>query len=211
MISGQAEVRIRKLSPELADDYFSLFDDVYDNDPWLKYEGNRDWGGCYCTFYDDIRADKEIDPSKDKRTENRANRRSTIENRKASGLLAYVGGRVVGWCNVAPRGSYANPQYLKEAADVPEEKVGSVTCLTVLSKHRKQGVGTQLLKAACDLVEDWGIPVVEGYPRNPMIKENSYRIPAENPAFRGSVDMFLTSGFKVHRDLGRFLVVRKKL
>ena len=36
-------------------------------------------------------------------------------------------------------------------------------------------------------------------------------IPRENLMFKGSVGMFLRAGFKVHRDMGKFLVVRKNL
>ncbi len=211
MISDQSEVRIRKLSPELSDDYFAFFDDIYDNDPWLKYDTNRFWGGCYCTFYDDARSEEEVNASEDKRTGNKANRKATIIGRRATGLLAYAGPKVVGWCNVAPRERFANLRYLKEAVEDPNEKVGAVTCVIVSSGHRSRGVGTQLINAACDLVEEWGLPVVEGYPRNPGLTDNPRQIPEENLSFRGTADMFLRAGFKLHRDLGRFLVVRKGL
>ncbi|MDA4119679.1 MAG: GNAT family N-acetyltransferase [Thaumarchaeota archaeon] len=207
------EIIVRQLKPERVTDYLQLFDEVYDNDPWLKFSENPGWGGCYCTFYDDPREEDAINASPDKRGENRAARRSSIEIGKASGLLAFVDGKVVGWCNVAPRTSYVNPRYLKEVIEDPREEVGSVTCFVVSSKYRKAGVATQLLHSACDLVQQWGFPVAEGYPRDPEATSSSdnYQIPLENLGFRGSLNMFLRSGFQVHRKMERFLVVRKKL
>jgi len=128
--------------------------------------------------------------------------------------LAYTkaGGKVVGWCNVAPRGSYVNPRYLKQAIVDPSERVGSITCFVVSSEHRKSGVAPKLLQSACDLIKRWGLPVAEGYPRNPELSgDNPYKIPQDNLSFRGSLNMFLHSGFRVHMKLERFTVVRRAL
>jgi GNAT superfamily N-acetyltransferase len=176
----------------------------------MKFSENPWWGGCYCTFYDDPREEDAINASPDKRGENRAARRSNIENGKASGLLAFVDGKVAGWCNVAPRASYVNPRDLKQVIEDSREEVGSVTCFVVSSKYRKSGVATHLLHSACDLIHHWGFPVAEGYPRDPEAKISN-QIPPENLGFRGSLNMFLRSGFQVHRKMERFLVVRKKL
>ncbi len=69
-----------------------------------------------------------------------------------------------------------------------------------------------MLQSACDLIKKWGLPVAEGYPRNPELSmENPYKIPQDNLSFRGSLNMFLQSGFRVHMKLERFTVVRKIL
>jgi len=206
------EVAIRELRPGLASDYLAFFDDVYDNDPWLKSSGNPWWGGCYCTFYDDVREEDAINASPAKRAENRAARQETIGSGKATGLLAYADGKVVGWCNVAPQGSYANPRHMRQAMEDPAEKVGSITCFVVSSGYRRLGIAPRLLESACGLVRRWGLPVAEGYPRNPELKtDNQYRIPEENLGFRGSLNMFLAQGFEVHCKFERFLAVRKRL
>jgi hypothetical protein len=206
------EILIRELKPELAADYLNFFDDIYDNDPWLKFKENPWWGGCYCSFYDDTREENEINASKDKRSENRAARQKTIEGGRATGLLAYAGGKVVGWCNVAPRDSYANLRYLKQAIDNPSEKVGSVTCFVVSSVHRKSKVASRLLESASGLVRGSGLSIIEGYPRDPENRApNPYKVPLDNLSFRGSLNVFLRSGFRVHRKLKGFIVVRKQL
>jgi len=206
------EILVRELEPKLVTDYLRFFDDIYDNDPFLRFKDNPWWGGCYCGFYDDPRTEDEINASRDKRSENRTARKKTIEKGKASGLLAYAEGKVVGWCNVAPRGSYVNARYLKQAMVDPNERVGSITCFVVSSEQRKSGVAPKLLRGACELITKWALPVAEGYPRNPELSwDNPYKIPRDNLSFRGSLDMFLRSGFRVHMKLERFTVVRKAL
>jgi GNAT superfamily N-acetyltransferase len=206
------EIRIRELKPELAAEYLKFFDDVYDNDPWLRYSNNPWWGGCYCAFYDDLRTEEEIDASKDKRSENRALRKETIEAGRGSGLLAYSGEEVVGWCNVAPRYSYANPRFMVRATDDRAEKVGSISCFVVSSGWRGRGIATNLLRQACGLIGKWGLPVAEGYPPNPNPNVSGTEdIPMENLNYHGSLNMFLRAGFHVHREIERLMVVRKTL
>jgi ribosomal protein S18 acetylase RimI-like enzyme len=206
------EIFVRELEPNLVSDYLRFFDDVYGNDPWLKFKDNPWWGGCYCSFYDDPRTEEEINASDNKRSENRAAREKTIKDGRASGLLAYASGKVVGWCNVATRGSYVNPRYLSQAMDNPRERVGSITCFVVSSERRRSGVAPKLLLSACDLIRKWGLPVAEGYPRNPVMNsDNPNNIPNDNLSFRGSLNMFLRSGFRIHKRLERFTVVRKDL
>jgi len=205
------EILVRELEPKLVADYLRFFDDIYDNDSFLRFRDNPWWGGCYCGFYDDPRTEDEINLSSDKRSENRAAREKTIEKGKASGLLAYAGGKVVGWCNAAPRGSYVNPRYLKQAMLDPNEKIGSITCFVVSSEHRKSGVARKLLQSACELIKKWGLPIAEGYPNPELSWENPYKIPRDNLSFRGSLNMFQASGFRVHLKLERFTVVRKTL
>lgn len=189
-----------------------FFDDIYDNDSFLRSRDNPWWGGCYCSFYDDPRTENEINALPDKRSKNRAAREKTIETGNASGLLAYARGKVIGWCNVAPRGSYVNPRYLEQAMLNANERVGSITCFVVSSQHRKSGVAWKLLRSACELVRKWVLPIAEGYPRNPELSwENPYKIPQDNLSFRGSFNMFQRSGFRVHLKLENFTVVRKTL
>ena len=204
-------IEVRHLTPELVGDYMTLFDDVYDNDPWLRYKDNPGWGGCYCTFYDDAREEDAINAGPDKRGDNRANRTSTIHSGKASGLLAYIDGKVAGWCNVAPRGAYANPREVMRDEDEDGTKVGSITCFLVSHSNRNFGVASALLDSACSLVGSWGINVAEGYPRNPEAKVSTHDIPGANLVFRGSLGMFTRKGFKVYKAHSRMLVVRKKL
>src|SRR5213594_2019750 len=77
------EILVRELKPKLVADYLGFFDDLYDNDSFLRFKDNLWWGGCYCSFYDDRRTEDEINASRDKRSENRAAREKTIEEGKS--------------------------------------------------------------------------------------------------------------------------------
>jgi GNAT superfamily N-acetyltransferase len=88
--------------------------------------------------------------------------------------------------------------------DDPTERVGSIMCFLVAPGHRGKGVGTALLSAAYDKFRRDGLHIAEGYPTtNPVERD------WEN--YKGSLSMYLKTGFKVHRQLERFAIVRRKL
>jgi GNAT superfamily N-acetyltransferase len=143
----------------------------------------------------------------DRVSQNRIDRLERIKSGKASGLLAYAEGKVIGWCNVAPRDSYVNLRHFEQAIVDPRERVGSITCFLVSSEYRKMGVATRLLQSACDIIRRRGLPIAEGYPWTPQDIPND--IPHDGLNFRGSLNLFLRSGFQVHMKFERFTVVRK--
>jgi hypothetical protein len=53
----------------------------------------------------------------------------------------------VGWCSVAPRGSYAAIGVSRVIAHLPGDQVWSVTCFFVAPKARHQGLREGLRKA----------------------------------------------------------------
>ena len=205
------ETVIKELRPELVDDYLRFFDEVYTEDPWLNTQNNPWWGICYCGFYDDPRTEQERNTAPDAANKNRDRRAETTRSGKAHGLLAYVDGKIVGWCNAGPRTSYRNLHNLVPAGESPGE-VGSILCFVVAAPFRGKGVCTSLLHAACDKLRDDGLEVAEGYPSTlPPDVNNPYNTPAENQNYRGPLRMFLKSGFAVHQQLERHAIVRKPL
>ena len=74
----------------------------------------------------------------------------------------YHEGRVVGWCNAAPRElllaldaePIANPQ-----------QVGAIVCFLVAPSAGGRGVATALLNAACQYLSAQGLRAVEANPR----------------------------------------------
>ena len=155
---------------------------------------------------------RPVEATPDKRSYNKAARRKTIESGRATGLLAYADGRVVGCCSVAQKERYANPRSLLLVGEEESGRVGSIVCFVVHGEYRKSGVAPRLLESACDLIRGWGLPTAEGYPRNPEAKPPvGYDIPGENLAFKGSLSMFLKNGFEVKNRFDRFVVVRKKV
>ncbi len=193
-------VVVRELKPELLDDYLRFFDQAFSDFPH--------WAGCYCGFYDS--QEDTWDPTAKAGPEHRAAKSNLIRTRRAQGLLAYADEKPVGWCNAQPRASFANMRHYSIAKEDPGEPIGSIMCFLVAPEHRARGVGTALLHAACDKFKRDGLKVAEGYPTTNPAKR-SWEIPWAEENYKGSLNMYLKNGFKIHRQLERFAILRKQL
>jgi GNAT superfamily N-acetyltransferase len=200
-MSHAVKVEVRELTPELLDDYLRFFDkDAFTDFP--------EWSGCYCGFYD-TPGDK-WDASAKAGPPHRAARAERIRTGKAHGLLAFADGRVVGWCNAQPRSTFVNMRRYTSVVDNPAESVGSIMCFLVAPGHRGKGVGTALLNAACDKLRRDKLRVAEGYPTTNPVKRD-WETPWAEENYKGPLSMYLKAGFKIHRRLERFAIVRKQL
>jgi hypothetical protein len=120
-------IAIKKLTPDLIDDYFYFFDNV-------AFTDNPNWAGCYCVWYhltDEHDAERlEFNSSHNGESFNRVFAERLIRSGIISGYLAYEGGSVAGWCNVNDKAKYArlNKERCPEIWDDKEdpEKVKSV-------------------------------------------------------------------------------------
>jgi GNAT superfamily N-acetyltransferase len=194
------EIMVRELKPELLQDYLSFFDKAFSDFP--------DWAGCYCGFYDT--SDKDWDDAATAGPAHRAARSERVSTGKAHGLLAYIDGKPVGWCNAQPRKSFVNMRSYKVALADPQESVGSIMCFLVTPEHRGKGVSTALLKAACDKFHRDKLKIAEGYPTTDSRKRFG-EIPWAEANYKGPLNMYMKNGFTVHRQLDRFAIVRKQL
>ena len=192
------EIEIRELKPELLSDYLSLFDNAFTDFP--------DWAGCYCGFYET--EEKNWDPSEKAGPEHRKWKSEQISAGQARGLLAYFNGKPVGWCNARHRARFINMRSYSVAVTDPQEPVGSIMCFLVLPHHRGRGVGTALLKGACDMFQRNGLQIAEAYPRTSSRESG---VPWAEENYKGSLNMYLKNGFKIHRQLERFAIVRKQI
>ena len=200
-MSHAAKVEVRELTPELLDDYLRFFDkDAFTDFP--------EWSECYCGFYDE--PGENWDASAKAGPAHRAARAERIRSGQAHGLLALVEGKVVGWCNAQARSRFLNMRRYATVVDDPKEPVGSIMCFLVAPGHRGKGVGTALLKAACDKFRRDNLHVAEGYPTTNPVKR-AREIPWAEENYKGSLGMYLKAGFKIHRQLERFAIVRKQL
>lgn len=200
-MSHSTKVEIRELTPELLDDYLRFFDkDAFTDFP--------EWSDCYCGFYDT--PGENWDSSAKAVPIHRAARAERIRSGKAHGLLAIADGRVVGWCNAQPRSSFLNMRRYAPAVEDPTEAVGSIMCFLVAPGCRGKGVGTALLNAACDKFRRDQLAIAEGYPTTNPVKR-TWKTPWAQENYKGSLNMYLKAGFKIHRQLERFAILRKQL
>lgn len=123
--------------------------------------------------------------------------RSIVEAGPPPGLLAYDGGRAVGWCAVGPRASFARFQRAKSSRPTEEEQAGpnssrvhAITCFYVRTGYRRQGMKARLTAAAIDLARRHGALAIDACP----IESDRPHMWGEG--FVGSPSMFASFGFR---------------
>ena len=169
------DVEILPIGPDSATDAIEFFDtDAFPDNPW--------WGACYCMFYPRGGRTNE-NWGQETWQENRDGQRHRIETGKTTGMLAYSGGKVVGWCNATPRAE------LPGLATGDDEEVVSIVCFVIAPPYRGRGVATRLLDGVVNHFTDTGCRRLEGYP----VREAK----DEARAFHGTLDLFLRFGFEV--------------
>jgi len=143
------ELELRPLTPDRWDDLVELF-------------GKRGaCGGCWDMWW-------RIPPAQWKAQKGDGNRRAFRRIVRAGpppGVLAYAGGRAVGWCAVGPREDFPRLEGSEVLARVDDQPVWSVGCLFVARTYRKRGVSVALLRAAAEYAASRGARIVEGYPK----------------------------------------------
>jgi hypothetical protein len=85
-------ITIKKLAPELLDDYLFLFEHEVSHD-----NPDQNWDRCYCVCFAGDDQSAMPDPRLPKQRRELAI--EYIKNGKLKGYLAYDDERVVGWCN----------------------------------------------------------------------------------------------------------------
>lgn len=143
-------------------------------------------GGCWCMWWRLKRSQFE----KQKGEENRKALKKIIDSGEIPGLLAYIDGKPVAWCSIAPREKYSVLQRSRILKRVDELPVWSIVCFFVEKSHRRKGITVNLIKAAVKYAKRQGATIVEGYPTEPKKKSM-----ADVFAFTGLASAFYKAGF----------------
>lgn len=118
------------------------------------------YGGCWCMWWRVTRREFEAGQGDG----NREAMRSLVKSGVVSGILAYDGGKPVGWCSVAPREDYGSLNRSRVLRRVDDSPAWSIVCFFVAKSHRNQGIVRGLIRGAIDYVRDQGGTIVEAYP-----------------------------------------------
>jgi GNAT superfamily N-acetyltransferase len=164
------EVEIVPIEPTHADEVIGFFDrDAFCDNPA--------WADCYCLAYF-LNADAPSRPWQ----ENREEMRTRISEGRVTGTLAYVDGRLAGWCNASARSE------MPRRSGNDDSGVCSVVCFVVSPPHRRHGLSRLLLEGAIAEARRNGFDLVEAYPtRTPDTAAS---------AFTGTLDLYLHAGFE---------------
>lgn len=150
-------------------------------------------GGCWCMHFRLHKAEFE----RGKGAGNRGALRRLVLGGPPPGVLAYAGGKAVGWCAVAPREAYPRLERSRAMRPLDDRPVWSIVCLFVAREFRRRGISVALLRGAAEHAARGGAEVVEGYPVEPRSGEMP-----DVFAWTGTASAFLAAGF---REAGRAL------
>jgi GNAT superfamily N-acetyltransferase len=187
-------MEIKKLSPELADDYIGYMGGE-------AFADNADWANCYCleSHFESRWDDEPGFNSRDKA-------RELVLAGQLTGYLAYRDDKVVGWVNANDKTAFCR---LKEEWGAPEsgKKVKSIVCFVIAPSQRGQGIASALLELVCSDAERDGYDYVEGYPAAGGTFDTRH--------YRGPASMYEKQGFTIQKEIdgGHFreMIMRKYL
>ncbi len=194
------DIEIRKLTPDLAEEYVNFFDVT-------PHDDNVEEHKCYCVCWCN-----EDYKSKDLSTAEKRRELAFqyVKDNNLQGYLAYSDGKVVGWCNANTKSDCLKcASWQRFMSYVPLEesdtdiKVKSVFCFMIASEKKRQGIATLLLERVCQDAAQDGFHFVEAYP----YKEFSY----QSSDFGGYFELYNKLGFQVVLETEQGLVMRKKL
>ncbi len=193
-------IQIRRLAPDLAEDYVRFFDTTPHSDNVNEHK-------CYCVCWCSDDSEGKDYSSAEKR---RAFAVEYVRGNSIQGYLAYCDGEVVGWCNANTKSEclqcYSWRRFMgaiptEESA--PDLRIKSVFCFAIAPQMRRKGIARQLLERVCrDAAED-GYDFVEAYPNKAFTDD------AED--FMGPLELYIKSGFAVYHETDQRFVMRKSL
>ena len=169
------EVEVRTIDAVAAEDIARFFD-------FEVYAGNPAWSACYCMYFlrgGSANASWGDEPWQ----QNRADLLARIGEGTVTGALAYVDGKLAGWCNATARAEFPG------LGDGDDTGIASVVCFAVAPPYRRHGIASKMLDQVVSSFREQGFRSLEAYP---------VRDPAdERAAFHGSLDLYERFGFEV--------------
>ena len=191
-------IEVRKLTPNLAEDYVRFFDET-------PHDNNIDEHKCYCVGWCSENSESRDFSSREKRKDIAL---QYVKEGKIQGYLAYCGDEIVGWCNANTKSyclSCDGWRRFMEYVPVEEQaiKVKSIFCFVVAPKMWRKGIATQFLERICQDAARDGFSFVEAYP----YKGDSW----QTSNFGGYYEMYTRAGFSLLCETEQGVVVRKQL
>ena len=203
-------IEIRKLTPELLDDYLHFFETDAHSD-------NPDEDRCYCVCWSS--ADDSVNTDYSSAEKRKELTIEYINSGLIQGYLAYVDEKIVGWCNANTKSDCLNcNSWLRFKTSVNTNECASnintksIYCFTIAPDMKRKGIATRLLEYVCKEAADDGFHFVEAYPTQQF--KNTFS------AHGGPLELYKRSGFVIYQEVNdkykgiydnNYYVVRKSL
>jgi len=160
---------------------------------------NGVFGGCWCTWFQTMHAEKTFQAESNREVKERL-----VREGKAHAALVFDGDVAVAWaeygsCAELPN-IYHRKQYDEETDLYPDYRI---TCIFVDKKYRRRHVSALALHGAVDLIAQAGGGVVEGYPHDPEGRRVAV-------LYDGTRNMFENEGFELVRRKGQRNTVMRR-
>lgn len=207
------EIKIKPLTPDLAEAYIDFFDHRAFSDGSPYYP-------CYCNAFNmstieienmRIQAERCCGGVEGWQKTLRESAAQMVKESRIHGYLAFDNGIVIGWCNANDRMNYYRvgefdldhvPEDHAPADCQREKQIKSIVCFEISPEYRGKGIATQLLNRVCTDARAEGYEYVEAYPSDHT--QNFL-------AFTGPVRLYEKAGFIEFSRIGSTIVMRKKL
>ena len=169
-----------------------------------------EWGNCQCVWFHREGPRPEIElrlTSKERNERNFLLQKELVTRGRSHGVLMYLEGDPIGWCQYGPRGEFPRIEKGAKYRGIPpadaNENLWRITCFCVDKKFRNRGVAKAGLHAALDSIRRGGGGIVEAYPTT---RRKGLAL------HRGTIAMFKEEGFREVMALGPAnLVVRRAI
>jgi GNAT superfamily N-acetyltransferase len=117
--------------------------------------------------------------------------RDQLERPTPPGVIAYLDGRIVGWCGLGLRSELERLVRSRTIPAVDDRPVWSIVCFLVRPGYRRRGVARALLRGAIECARQHGAPAIEAYPVDPAGRRIDTAF-----AYVGTISMFEQEGFQ---------------
>lgn len=192
-------IEIRRLTPELADEYVRFFDET-------PHDTCIDANKCYCVTWRSDAAYTDAGHWFPTREERRERARAYVREGSIRGYLAYCDGEIVGWCN-ANEDCRMGVDYLRAEWPIeqypPHVRVRPIFCFVVKPEMQRRGIATRLLERVCADAAAEGFDYVEAYVNDAFTDAAG--------EFRGPKGMYEKCGFVQYAARGGKAVMRRAL
>ena len=163
--------------------------------------------GCWCMYWRVKRAEFNRHYGED----NKQALKGIVDSGRVPGILAYLEGKPVGWCSIAPREEFAVLDRSRTLKRVDDEPVWSIVCFFVSSPYRRRGLSQALIEAGIEYARENGAMIMEAYPLIPDSGKDQ-----RSERYMGLVSTFEKAGFKevIRRSSNRTIMrcyIRDKL